>query len=312
MSWKYWSGKKKELPIFTEVASPPNMKMRAVTWSSDLEIFCMVGLENGNSINCAVSSDGISWTTGNIGQNNNWSAVCWSEFLQLFVATSITGTNRVATSTDGINWTLRTASNNLDWRKIISIENLNLLLAVRQAASSSALRFMTSPDGINWTSRNANIGFNSTDVDYNANLGIVVCVGTSNVIYSSDAITWSSTSFAGNNQNVSLFSSKTEDLFLSGKQSGSGVDRAMSSDDGLNWAGMNVSAGSNFFNQHEKSGFYVSLAINGTEIRKSLDAVTWDFHQDLAVNGENSKMNMAYGQLIQKLLLIAVDRLYIG
>jgi hypothetical protein len=51
------------------------------------------------------SSDGRNWTLRTAAAANNWTALCWTAELGLFVAVSSSGKgNRVMTSTDGISW----------------------------------------------------------------------------------------------------------------------------------------------------------------------------------------------------------------
>jgi hypothetical protein len=306
-----------DLPIFIEVTTKPNMNVRAVIWSEDLEIFCAVGENNGAGINCAVSSDGITWTTGDIGQNNNWASICYSKFLSLFVATSITGTNRVATSSDGINWTLRTASTNTDWVKVISAEFLGLLIAVRTTTATSTLRIMTSSDGINWTSGNLPTAFASTDIDVGEVDNIIVIVGIGGVIYSSsDAINWDIRTNVGDNANRTLFYASITGIWLSNKTSGGAADRSMFSTDGINWSTLNVSGGSNYFGEHIKTNFYVALPFNGNTISKrrfnKLSIPSWSLHQTLASNGSTFRNCISYSPKLSKMILLTVTEMYLG
>ena len=69
--------------------------------------------------NVAFSYDGVAtvdtivepaievWTERTSSVNNNWTDICWSPQLNLFVAVASGGTNRVMTSSDGIRWVTR-------------------------------------------------------------------------------------------------------------------------------------------------------------------------------------------------------------
>ncbi|GAG99592.1 unnamed protein product, partial [marine sediment metagenome] len=55
------------------------------------------------------------WIGRSASQANAWMGICWSPKLNLFVAVSEGGTNRVMTSPDGITWTNRTAAAAVGW-----------------------------------------------------------------------------------------------------------------------------------------------------------------------------------------------------
>ena len=84
------------------------------------------------------SPDGINWTSRTAAADNQWYSVTYSN--SLFVAVSITGTNRVMTSPDGINWTSRTAAAANQWQSV-TYRN-GLFVAVAQTGTGN--RVMTS------------------------------------------------------------------------------------------------------------------------------------------------------------------------
>ena len=72
-----------------------------------LDPYTLWWINNNINQQIATSSDGITWTLRNT-PNNNWTSVCWSSKLNLFVAVANSGSNRVMISSNGINWSTNT------------------------------------------------------------------------------------------------------------------------------------------------------------------------------------------------------------
>jgi len=173
---------------------------------------------------------------------NAWRDICWSPELELFVAVSSDGTNRVMTSTDGVTWTPRTAASASSWNGVCWSPELGLFVAVADAVAAC----MTSPDGINWTTRT--IGAALKKVCWSPSLTLFCAVGglsgTEQIYTSPDGITWSSRS-------VSTFQATLNDVVWVEELSlfiavgdcldiGAGaVTVAITSPDGINWTKRN-------------------------------------------------------------------------
>ncbi len=218
------------------------------------------------------------WVPRSIPVNNNWSSVCWSQELSLFVAVGRTGTNnRVMTSSDGITWTTRTSAIDVDWRGICWSPERSLFVAVGLNTSS---RIMTSPDGINWTARSIPVNNNFWSVVWSPQRSLFVAVGdtgsSNRVITSSDGITWTARS-TNNNNYLSVCWSPERSLFVAIAYSGSG-DRVMSSPDGITWTPRS-SAADNFWRGvcwSPERGLFVAVAEGGTgRVMTSPDGITW-------------------------------------
>jgi hypothetical protein len=74
---------------------------------------------------------GRLWDLNTTPADNDWRAVCWAPELNLLVAVSIDGSQRVMTSSDGLRWTTRlTPSDNNTWIGICWSPELRLLVTV--------------------------------------------------------------------------------------------------------------------------------------------------------------------------------------
>ena len=97
---------------------------------------------------------GRLWDLNTTPADNDWRAVCWAPELNLLVAVSIDGSQRVMTSSDGIRWSSRTTpSDNNTWIAVCWSPERRLFVAV--ASSGSSNRVMTSSDGIPGRARRA-------------------------------------------------------------------------------------------------------------------------------------------------------------
>jgi hypothetical protein len=145
----------------------------------------------------AYSSDGITWTRiapggvsgSGLDSNIFWSSVIWAKELGLFVAVGNNGSTCVMTSPDAINWTGRTVPDTSSaWTSVCWSPELGLLVAVSYAGTNIV---MTSTNGITWVNRTASGAYNA--VVWSAELGLFSAVGFNAAAYSSDGITWTST-----------------------------------------------------------------------------------------------------------------------
>jgi hypothetical protein len=120
--------------------SIPNNGWSSVCWGPQAPnglggtgLFVAVSLD-GTSNRVMTSPNGINWTLRTSIPNNEWSSVCWSSELKIFVAVSLHGTigNKVMTSPNGINWTLRTTPDDDDyrWGSVCWSPKLGLFVAV--------------------------------------------------------------------------------------------------------------------------------------------------------------------------------------
>ena len=169
----------------------PFTNVVAVTWSEELELFVALSF-NGRVM---TSPNGTTWTNRGDQLGSEGQSLVWSKELNLLVAVSQSGTNRVATSSDGITWTTLLVSQNA-WNDIEWSPSLGLLVAV--ADSGTGNRVMTSSDGINWV--DGSITDRSWEsIRWSGDLGIFLIVATDGYIaYSTDGFIWTESVLTGN------------------------------------------------------------------------------------------------------------------
>ena len=131
-----------------------------------------------NSRDMFYSTDGISWTQGNMSSSTTWTSVCYGN--GKFVA--ICGSNIMAYSTDGINWTKDTMPSDQDWQSVCYGDG-------KYVAVSSVNIMAYSTDGINWTQGNMpSVGWSS--VCYGNGKYVAVAYNFATMAYSTDGISW--------------------------------------------------------------------------------------------------------------------------
>jgi hypothetical protein len=320
MAWAYWSGENLLKP-FTEY-TPLSFLANAVVWSSSLELYCAVGAAISGGDNCATSPDGINWTYGNIGQDNPWGSITWSDSLGLFCIVSRLGTNRVATSSNGINWTLQSASVNVNWNDITWSEDLGLFVACRDAGASNNIRFMRSSNGSSWTSTTLNdpnfVSFANTSIVWNDNLSMFVSVGSINdkqITYSYDGIDWTLTSNPGNTQRISIIPHPKG--FLSGCQSGTSGERHSISFDGISWSNVNFSGRSTMSGCYAKKSKVLVTFPRGSNlifITKNLN--TYKNFQSFTTNSAFSTVagqkSSTYSEKLDRVVFVSHNNLLVN
>jgi alpha-tubulin suppressor-like RCC1 family protein len=118
---------------------------------------------------------------------NDWTTICWSSEIGLFVAVANSGSNnRIMTSPDGITWTSRTSAANNDWKSICWAKELGIFIAV--ASSGTNNRIMISTNGINWSTKNNIIDNDWTSICWSNGHNLAVAVsnsGTNNRVLTS-------------------------------------------------------------------------------------------------------------------------------
>jgi alpha-tubulin suppressor-like RCC1 family protein len=207
---------------------------RCLAFSSELNILISVG---NNNIYYSTNS-GTSWTSG-LSTLVNWTSVCWSPDLFMFVAVGNSGiNNRVSYSYNGTNWFNLTINNNNNWNSICWSSELQLFIAI---ANSGTQRIMVSNNGINWTLYTASSNNDWNSICWSPELKLFVAVassGNNRIMTSFDGINWISRIAPENNNWNSVI--WVSDLLVFIAISSDGNNQIMYSFDGINWFLYNI------------------------------------------------------------------------
>jgi hypothetical protein len=198
---------------------PIGWQANAITYGNGL--FVAVGFAVVSGVDTAFaysSTDGINWTSRTPAANNNWVSVSFGN--NLFVAVASSGaSNRIMTSPDGITWTARDSGINPDFTGVAY--GTGIWVAISEASTGGTT--FTSYDGFTWDEQAtafsqlsiiyANglfttgnyysvdgltwnvVAFGTTCTGITYGNGYYVAVtsgGTNRILYSTDAITWTS------------------------------------------------------------------------------------------------------------------------
>ena len=174
-------------------------------------------------------------------KTTNWSSVCWSSKLSLYVAvctgsvggSNIVDTRRVITSTTGNTWSVQTIPTNSDLKFVCWSPKLSIFVAVGNV-------IIISSNGINWTTSIATVTNTLTGICWSEELSMFVAVSeastTNKVLTSVDGIIWTMRYTPGNCQLKSICWSPELNLFVAGGGSSSTFNNIMASSDGINWS----------------------------------------------------------------------------
>ena len=225
-----------------------------------------------------------TWNTRTTAADNNWSSICWSPQLNLFVAVAHSGIgNRVMSSPDGINWTSRTSAADNGWSSVCWSQELNLFVAV--ASSGTGNRVMSSPDGINWTSQTTTGSFFWQSVCWSPQLNLFVAVGftgigaNSVVMSSPDGINWINQASTPLSFWQSVCWSPQLNLFVAVGSAVIGASsNVITSPDGINWTNRasEISSWSSICWSPQLNLFVaVAFSSTGNNVITSPDGINW-------------------------------------
>jgi hypothetical protein len=231
-----------------------------------------------------------NWTAISGIEESNWRGICYGN--GKFVATSLTGTNRVTYSTDGINWTAASASEQHYWYGVAYGNGKYVAVGTITGVSNDVDRVMYSTNGINWTTANATYNHNWSSVCYGNGYFVAVAQndgGTSankRIMYSTDGINWTAgPSMAQNGwKSVTYGGGKFVAVASSGSQ------RIMyASDSNLDSWSYATSSAFDWQSVTYGGGKFVAVATSGTyKVTYSTDGVSW-------TNATAAESNSWYG-----------------
>ena len=246
-----------------------------------------------------------TWTIRTAPQSNEWSSICWSPELGLFVAVSWYGINQVMTSSNGIDWIpqSQTASSYF-WTSVCWSPKLRLFVAI----CTVGIRVMTSPDGINWTPRTGAQNNTWTSVCWSPELEIFVAVsenGGNRVMTSLNGTTWNPQS-QGIDANIWKFVCWSPELGLFVAVAESGDNRVMTSPNGINWTAR-PAAQKNLWSSvcwSPQLGIFVAVSRNATNcVMYSSNGIVWT---SIAIlNNVNNWMSVCWCAQLELFVAVA-------
>lgn len=215
----------------------------------------------GNSF--AYSDGGLSWTSGSLPALALWSTVAYGDGIYVALSHS----DIAAKSTDGIIWEL-TSIASANWESVVY--GNDKFVAVASGGTTAAY----SLDGTTWTLTTLPEGADWSSVTFGKNKFVAVAFSDSTstqTVYSSDGITWSSGSFAGGCSSVTFGNNKF--VAIDGSVSG---DTAFYSFDGITWTSVTLPATEEWTSVTYGQGKFVAVAKAHNSALLSDDGINWD------------------------------------
>jgi uncharacterized delta-60 repeat protein len=247
-----------------------------------------------------VSTDGVTWTQGNLGAAENASSVA---FLNgKFFATTNSG--KIFSSADGLTWTgattpvttqllrvsfgagryvavgvsgvILTSTDGATWAAATSGITSTLVgvgfLNNQFVAGGDAGRILTSPDGLTWTARTTTYTGSIRRFAYGAGLYVAACQFGRQILTSPDGVAWTA-QVAGPVQgtNLSGVASNGTGTVIAVGNAGTIL---RSTDSGISWNSVTSGTGQNLLRVAFGGGAFVTVGAGGV-ILSSSDGGTW-------------------------------------
>ena len=216
----------------------------------------------------AYSTDGISWTQGNMPNNSYWNSVCYGN--GKYVAVSRGRTNIMAYSTDGISWTEGTMPGNQEWNSVCY--GKDKFVAVISGRPSNIMAYST--DGISWTQGNMPSDQSWESVCYGNGKYVAIATNRTNIMaYSTDGISWTQGNMPSNQSWMSVCYGN--DKFVAVNNSSTIMAY---STDGISWTEGTMPSSSNWSEVCYGNGKYVAISggYSTTNIMAySTDGINW-------------------------------------
>ena len=275
---------------------------------SGVRNFTIAGNATIDNPQISLYSSAINWV-GRTVPLSNWTDVCWSPELSLFVAISNSGTDRVMTSSDGINWTVRAAPATVIWNAVCWSPEKSLFVVTGVSS------VMTSSDGMEWTVRSAIADPNSWyDVCWSPQKGLFVAVslttGTVNRIMTSvDGINWLPRTIPGDLGLTSICWSPELSIFVAVARSGPNL--VITSSDGFTWTAASASQANSWMSVcwSPELSLFVAVANDGTNrVMTSPNGTTWTNSPVITV-GTPQFVNVMWGEAAGVFVAVGTDYL---
>ena len=218
------------------------------------------GVYNNFSNIMAYSTDGISWTQGNMPSSQSWQSVCYGN--GKFIAIDSTS-NIMAYSTDGISWTQGNMPSSQYWSsicygngKFIAIDSTSNIMAY-------------STDGISWTQGNMPNSQQWMSVCYGNGKYVAVARNSNIMAYSTDGISWTE-------GNIPTYQWQSvcygNDKFVAVAHD---TNIMAYSTNGINWTEGFMPSRKNWSSVCYGNGKFVAIAYNSNTMAYSTDGISW-------------------------------------
>ena len=218
----------------------------------------------------AYSTDGISWTEGNMPSSQLWTSVCYGNDKFVAVVWN-SNTNIMAYSTDGISWTQGNMSSSQDWNSVC-YGNDKFVAISERFNGSNIMAYST--DGISWTSGTMPSSQQWESVCYGNDKYVAIAGGTddSNIMaYSTDGISWTQGTMPSSQQWRSVCYGN--DKFVAVSANASNI--MAYSTDGISWTEGNISSHGSWNSICYGNGKYVAICGPSNTMAYSTDGISW-------------------------------------
>ena len=253
-----------------------------LVWINKYNILVGISTNNGNSQNILVYTyDTITWYTITLPyfNNNSYSSVVYSNELEQFIVYTNSSSNSFAPFiTYNLNSIIQNTSSS------INLNNVSTLIKPDNTMINNAIN--------NWNSIVYNYNNNLTCICYSSYLKRYVALsntGTSNrVIYSTNGISWTTTSSAVDNNWTSICWSFKLKLFVAVANSGTN-NRIITSLDGTSWISRTSPADNNWASVcwSNELNLFIAVANSGTNNRFMISSNGIDWGTILVNNNNN-------------------------
>ena len=215
----------------------------------------------------AQASGGTLWTLRS-APNAFWGGVTFAE--DTFVA--VGGAPTVLTSPDGVTWTSNAAPAG-NWTSVVHAQGQFVAVAANSGSGNLA---MTSLDGITWSAQpGLDVPTNWNSVTYGDDT--YVASGDQWMAYSTDGVSWTEAEYFAGQYHSWKSVAFADDTFVVVNSAAGGVNRTMTSNDGVTWTPRNAGIQANeWTGVVYGAGLFVAVAASGTNrVMTSPDGVTW-------------------------------------
>ena len=229
------------------------------------------------------SLDGETWSNGTAAENNSWRGIASAEFLNLIIAVSVDGTNRIMKTSNLSTWNSVAAPEANQWGTVCVSESLGLVVA---GSINGTNRVMYSSDGITFNSATFGAVFECSKIIWVEDWLLFVAVGydgtSKNQVYTSaNGTAWT----LRYDVTGSRLTSVAYNEILGYAVAVAGSANWVKSEDGLTWETITPVVPSNvgaIISLGSLASFFVMTVTSTT------DSYIWDGENEVALNHYNN------------------------